>query len=218
MAFRDAAGHDAAEMRQVGFDIERNAMEGHPAAHAHADGRDLVLGHPAGKAARLVRPLDPDADAALAALALDVEILQRGDDPALQAGDEAAHVLAAAVEVEHDIGDPLSRAVIGELPAAPGLMHGKTPIEQVLRLCRGAGGIERRMLDQPDHLIGRSLGDGRDPRFHERHGEGVIGLPLGDRPFDGRRAGQGEQGNGRVRARFGHGLWRKLARRAGEGD
>src|SRR5690606_26045663 len=33
----DAAGHDAVIMAEIGRDIERNAVEGHPFAHAHAD-------------------------------------------------------------------------------------------------------------------------------------------------------------------------------------
>jgi len=39
----DAARHDAGKMREVGFDIERETMQRHPALHADADGRDLVF-------------------------------------------------------------------------------------------------------------------------------------------------------------------------------
>src|SRR5580704_4105422 len=41
--FGDAAGHDAAEVLEVGLDVQANAMEGDPAADAHANGGDLVL-------------------------------------------------------------------------------------------------------------------------------------------------------------------------------
>src|SRR5690606_30619502 len=43
----DAAGHDAAEMRQVRLDVQRYAVETDPAAHLDADGGDLVLARPA---------------------------------------------------------------------------------------------------------------------------------------------------------------------------
>ena len=40
----DAAGNDAVEMRQVGFDIDRDAVKTDPAADLDADRGDLVLG------------------------------------------------------------------------------------------------------------------------------------------------------------------------------
>src|SRR6185437_16531963 len=39
----DAAGDDAAVMAEIGIDIERDAVEAHPMADAHADGGDLTL-------------------------------------------------------------------------------------------------------------------------------------------------------------------------------
>ena len=69
--------------------------------------------------AALVGPAHPDADLVLAPLAADREGRERGDQPALERGDEAAHIRRAPVEVEHHIGDALSRPVIGELPAPP---------------------------------------------------------------------------------------------------
>ena len=92
----------------------------HPALQPDADRRDLVLA-----AGALVRPAHPDADPVLAPLAAHVERRQRADDPFLQRRDEAAHVRAAALEVEHHIGDALARAVIGELPAAARRWTGK---------------------------------------------------------------------------------------------
>ena len=105
----NAAGDDAPVVGEVGGDVERDAVEGHPAADAHPDGRDLGL---AG-----IR-LDPDADAALAAYADDAELGKRADQPLLQVADEAAEVHAAARrEVEHDVGHPLAGAVVGVLAA-----------------------------------------------------------------------------------------------------
>src|SRR6185436_386891 len=75
----DPARHDAAEMTEIGIDVDRDAVERHPAPHPHADGGDLVL-------AAVMR--DPDADAALAPLALDIEARQSADDPFLQVAHE----------------------------------------------------------------------------------------------------------------------------------
>ena len=75
----DAAGNDAVKMGEIGFDIQRDAMETDRAAHAHADRGDLVVARRHGH---------PDSDAALAAFALDVELRQRPDQPFLQIVDK----------------------------------------------------------------------------------------------------------------------------------
>src|ERR1700724_1082798 len=94
----DAARHDAGEMREIGIDVERDAMQADPAPHADADGRDLVF-----PALGLVGAAHPYADAVLPAFALDVERRERTDEPFLEVGDEAAYVAAAPFEVEHHI-------------------------------------------------------------------------------------------------------------------
>ena len=109
-------------------------------------------GRPSGSA-RLVGPRHPDADAVLAALALDVEARQRADDPVFERRHEGAHVLAPPLEVEHDIGDALAGPVIGVFAAAPGLVD-RQPVglDQVRGSRAGAGRVERRVLDQPHQL------------------------------------------------------------------
>ena len=67
-------------------------------------------------------------------------------------GDEAAHIRRAALEIEHDIADALARPVIGELAAAAGHVDRKARVDQFGRLCRGAGGVKGRVLEQPDQL------------------------------------------------------------------
>ena len=70
-------------MLQVRIDVEAHAVEAHPVAHTDADAGDLGLA-------------DKDADLPLAALALDAEARERGDEPVFQRVHESAHVAAAA--------------------------------------------------------------------------------------------------------------------------
>ena len=132
-------------MRKLRRDVDRDAVQRYPLAHADADGGDLVLA-----AFATLRPAHPNADAVLAPLATYVEDCQRSDDPFLQRGDEGAHVGLAPVEVEHDVGHALAGAVVGELAAAADVVHRKARLDQLRRLRAGTGGVERRMLQQPD--------------------------------------------------------------------
>ena len=132
---------------------------------------------------------NPDADPALAPLALDVEAVQRADQPFLQPIDVAAYVLrrhtsVPAHQVEHDIAGALAGAVIGPLPAAPGAERGKAGrVGQFARLGRGAGGVQRRMLDQPHQLAGGAGPDGGDPRLHLRQRGRIFRQAIVDPPL-----------------------------------
>ena len=92
-------------MLELGSDVEADAVQAHPAAHAHPDARDLGAA-------------DEDADRAGAPLALDAEAAERRDQPILERGDEGPHVASAPRQVEHHISHALAGAVIGEAPAA----------------------------------------------------------------------------------------------------
>src|SRR5690349_6702074 len=95
----DSAGNDPGEMRQVGRDIDRQAVKGHPAAHANADRANLgFLGPLAG----------PDPDPSGFATCFYAERAKRADHPALERMDEAADVAPAPVEVEVEIDDALA--------------------------------------------------------------------------------------------------------------
>ena len=142
--FADAAGDDALESRsEVRRDIEGDAVERNPAAHADADRGDLVFGRGAVDPRRLVRPRDPDADAGLARFADHRPCLKRVDQPALERADEGAQIGATALEIEHNVSDALSRPMIGELSAAPGAKNGKSRVEKVTFLRARACGVER---------------------------------------------------------------------------
>src|SRR3981081_4487202 len=79
---RDAAGDDRREVRKVGLHIDGDAVERYPAPQPHTDGGDLVF-----KPKTPVRPVHPDADPVLAALAPHVARRQSPDDPFLEPAD-----------------------------------------------------------------------------------------------------------------------------------
>src|SRR5207237_4200634 len=121
--FGNAARDDAAEMVEVGVDVERHPVIADPMAHPDADRRDLVLA----PVLWAVTAGDPDADPAVAPLAPDIEARQGTDHPFLEPPDMAAHVAVAPAQIEHHIGDPLPGPVIGVLPAAAAAKHRQPP-------------------------------------------------------------------------------------------
>ncbi len=173
-----AAGHDAREVLQVRFDVQADPVKADPLAQLDADRGDLVLARPAGALA-----LDPDADPAVTHFAGHVEGGQGLDDPGLQRRHERAHVAAALGQVQHHIDHPLAGAVIGELAAAAALEHREAVGgDQVGGLGRHAGGVERRMLQQPDQLARRTVGDGGRTGLHGGNGCRVGHIPGRNRP------------------------------------
>ena len=103
----------------------------------------------------------------VAALAAHAEARERADDPFLEPVHVAAHIAVAAGEIEHDIGDALPGSVIGIAAAAAGPVHRQAlRVEQVFVARAGPGGVERRVLEQPDELGSRAGADRRDPRLH----------------------------------------------------
>ena len=204
MGLGDAAGHDAGEMRKVRRDVERNAVERRPAPHPDADRGDLVLRRRPSGPARLVGAGDPDADPVRARLACDVERLQRPDQPAFEGADISAHVGPAALEVEHDIGDALARPVIGEPPAAAGAKDRKARLDQVFGPGARSGGVEGRMLDEPDALRRRPAAMASSAGLHLRQRRLVAGQTRRDEPFDRRGTGRGEKRGALRQAGIGH--------------
>src|SRR5258708_33328305 len=83
----DPARHDAAEMAEVGIDIEADAVQAHPALHPDAYGGDLVLA-----ALALVEPAHPHADPVLTALATVVEGSVPADQNVLYVCHVPAHI------------------------------------------------------------------------------------------------------------------------------
>src|SRR5262249_7951096 len=110
--------------------------------------------------------------------------------PFLQTDDKPTDIRAAALEIKHDISDPLPGAVIGQLPAAAALKYWKTWIEYVGKVRACARRVERGMFQQPNEFIRPSGGDFSCSRVHESDGVIVRDGGIAHAPFDWRRAGR----------------------------
>ena len=185
---RYAAGDDAVEMAEVGIDVQADAMEAYPTPQLHADGGHLVFAP--------VALRHPDADAALAHLAGDAQPGQRANDPGLQRLHERPHVATARRKVKHHVGHSLARPVVRELAAPPGAEHREPPwVQQVGGPGGNAGGVERRVLEQPDQFARLCARDRIRSRFHSALGVRVGHETGGDRPAGGRGVGAKHRGS-----------------------
>src|SRR3546814_14658176 len=84
-------------MREVGRDVERKAVQRHPAAHADPDRADLGLA--------ALRVVGPDADPAFGAARGNDQRGSRVDDPAFERMDIGPPVPRASPPVVTDVGD-----------------------------------------------------------------------------------------------------------------
>jgi len=122
--------------------------------------------------------------------------------------DVAADVLPAPGQVEHDVGNPLAGPVIGILSSPSCAVDGKAAgLQQVGLPGAGPGGIEGRVLQEPDQIAGRA----------GRHmNDGTFGVTGQVPPFEAALAALG----GAVAAfeHEGGPRWRMIAHYAGEPD
>lgn len=175
----DAAWDDAGKMTEIGRHIEGQPVQGHPSPHAHADGGDFVFS--------TLRAGHPDADPPGSPLPADAENRQGPNDPILQMTDMGTNVAPAPVQIKQDIGDPLPGAMIGELSPPAGAIDGEAVGgQQIFIPGAGAGGIERRMFQQPDQFSGITGPDGGGAFFHHGNGMLVIDRFTVDPPFQGK--------------------------------
>src|SRR5205085_10218036 len=65
--------------------------------------------------------------------------------------------------------------------------------DEILVAGPGAGGVERRVLEEPDAPAGPTVRDRRDPRLHLGDRVRIGDEPLLDGPFHRRAAGPGEK-------------------------
>ena len=151
-------------------------MQRHPAADAHADSRDLGFPPIAG--------VGPDADAAIGPPPRNAKIRQRVYDPAFERIDISSNVLAALIQIKIEIDNALAGAVIGVLPATPGGIDRKTRVNQIVRFCACACGVERRMAKKPDTLAFRLGLDVRSALVHLGQRRVIIDRRRLNAPFN----------------------------------
>src|ERR1700730_6050791 len=148
-------------MRKVGANVDGDAVIGHPAADTNADRGDFRV---------LLLGSDPDPWTAFAPLAWNAVIAKRLDDPSFKAVYVTAHIAPALVEVQQDVGDELTRPVIGILSAAAGGVHWKARgIEQVCVPGACPCCIKWRVLQKPYEFRCFCAKNPRGPIFHFRN-------------------------------------------------
>src|SRR3546814_19661019 len=81
------------------------------------------------------------------------------------------------------ITDALAGTMIGIAPAPPGVIDRKPCVEQLGGVGAGAGGIERRMFEQPDAFALFAGMNRRRAPFHLGPRRGIVGPPLRARPL-----------------------------------
>lgn len=101
----EAAQGNGAEKGKIVPHVEREAVEGHPVAHAHAERAQLAV-------------VDPYTGAAFPAGGLDPERGGGADDDFFQRADETVQPVRALADAEHGIGYELARKMAGDVAAA----------------------------------------------------------------------------------------------------
>ena len=173
----DSAGHDPLERLEVVVDVDREAVGRDAAAHVHADRRDL---------ARLVRP---HAGQPLDRPGRDADVGQRGDDRALHAADVLVHVVPVGLQAHDRVADELARPVVGHATAAVGVDDvdplGAVPVlahRQLGGLRAPPARVDRRMLEQQQHVLHAARLARRLELLLQRKRLGVGDQPLADAP------------------------------------
>lgn len=101
----EAAQGNGAEKGKIVPHVEREAVEGHPVAHAHAERAQLAV-------------VDPYTGAAFPAGGLDPERGGGADDDFFQRADETVQPVRALADAEHGVGYELARKMAGDVAAA----------------------------------------------------------------------------------------------------
>ena len=142
--------HDALIGCEVGGDIEADPMEADAASDTYTDGSDFEIG---------LLLAYPNADMVWMELRLlDSFVSKSRQHPRLKTSDKPAQVASVASEGEDHINDPLSRPVIGILPASPGgIDRVASGLQEFLGARPRTRRVKRRMLQKPDELWAFSL-------------------------------------------------------------
>jgi hypothetical protein len=109
-AIGDAARDDQAEAVKIGCHVKRESMAGDPSRNPDANRRELLTA-------------DPYAGESLDAVSRDPVVGSRPDKDFLEIADVLVNVAAIWFQVDNRVADNLSRTMVGNVAAAPGLMH-----------------------------------------------------------------------------------------------
>lgn len=104
-------------MLELRTDVDGDSVEGYPVPDSNSDGRDFIF--------PLSFALDPYAYAVGSALAVDVKVLERVDDPLFEVVDEESDIAFSFIEIEDGVCNSLSGPVVCVLAASSGLIDGK---------------------------------------------------------------------------------------------
>ena len=122
----NAARDDVVEHGEVGIDVEREPVPGTPTRDLHADGRDLLVGHPHAGEPRLPVCLDPESG-------------EDGDQRVFEAphvGHDVAQAVAPLGQRDDRVADELAGSVIGDV-ATPVGVHQLRPDRRRRQRARG---------------------------------------------------------------------------------
>jgi len=109
-AIGDAARDDQAEAVQIGCHVDRESMARDPSRDPDANRRELLTP-------------DPYAGESLDAVSRDPVVGSRPDQDFLEIADILVNVAAIRLQVDNRVAHDLSGTVIGNVAAAPGLVH-----------------------------------------------------------------------------------------------
>ncbi len=161
-----AARVDVGKRREVHRDIECEPVVGAAVAHAQAQRRDFRFtagGHHVNARRRGL------------AVRANAHCIEPSYHARLDLPDHRANAEASSLEVEQQIRDELSGAVVGDLAAAVDLDRGNPVVtQQVLAPARKSQRVDRGMLGEPDFVarIGAARGG---ERLHRAPGRLVLG-------------------------------------------
>ena len=143
----DATRDDVLEHREIGVDVEREAVPGAAARDLHADGGDLLVAH-------------PDAGISRLAVGRDAELGERVDEHTLErahVGHDVAQAVAPVGQRDDRVPDELARPVIGDVaPAIRDARGRRRPCRRHQHVGRVGGGAERvhvRVLEQQQVVV-----------------------------------------------------------------
>ena len=113
----NSAWNDAREVLELRTDVDGDSVESYPVPDSNSNGRDFIF--------PLSFALNPYADAIGSALAADVKVFERVDNPLLEVVDEESDVAFSFIEIEDGVCNSLSGSVVCVLAASSGLINGK---------------------------------------------------------------------------------------------